>query len=95
MGLSHFPNEQLITKIRQSMEPHSFLKNEIVGDLWRGGVGFLGSTLAVMSSTHKEFDDMIHTAAFVVGFLSSVAMLVSICQRIYKTHKEKDPTDER
>ena len=90
MDLTHSPHEQTTIQNRQPMEHYHLLRNEIVGDLWRGGVGFLGSTLAVISSTHEEFDNMIHTAAFVVGFLSSVAMLVSICQRIYKTHKEKD-----
>lgn len=77
------------------MHPQHLLRSEIVGDLWRGCVGAGGSMLAVMSSTHEDIDAMIRTAGFIVGFLSSLAMLVSICQRIYKTHKGNDTTDER
>jgi hypothetical protein len=72
------------------MNPQHLLRNEIFGDLWRGGVGAGGSFLAIISSTHENLDAMIRTAGFIVGFLSSLAMLISICQRIYKTHKEKD-----
>lgn len=72
------------------MNHYNLLKNEIVGDLWRGCVGAGGSMLAVISSTHEDIDAMIRTAGFIVGFLSSFAMLVSICQRIYKTHKGED-----
>jgi hypothetical protein len=72
------------------MNPQHLLRNEIFGDLWRGGVGAGGSLLAIISSTHEDIDAMIRTAGFIVGFLSSIAMLISICQRIYKTHKEKD-----
>ena len=59
------------------------LRNEIIGDLWRGSVGIAGSWIAVISSMHEEIDSIAKTAGMILGCLASLAMLVSLCQRIY------------
>jgi len=59
------------------------LRNEIFGDLWRGSVGIAGSWVAVISSVHEEIDSIAKTAGMILGCLASLAMFVSLCQRIY------------
>jgi hypothetical protein len=59
------------------------LRNEIVGDLWRGSLGMLGSWLAVISSMHEDIDEVAKTAGMILGCLASLAMFISLCQRIW------------
>jgi predicted small integral membrane protein len=59
------------------------LRNEIFGDLWRGSVGMAGSWLAVMSSMHEDIDEIAKTVGMILGCLASLAMFISLCQRIY------------
>ena len=59
------------------------LRNEIFGDLWRGSVGVAGSWLAVISSVHENIDGLAKTAGMILGCLASLAMFISLCQRIY------------
>jgi predicted small integral membrane protein len=59
------------------------LRNEILGDLWRGSVGMAGSWLAVMSSMHEDIDEIAKTVGMILGCLASLAMFISLCQRIY------------
>ena len=59
------------------------LRNEIVGDLWRGSIGMAGSWLAVISSMHEDIDEVAKTAGMILGCLASLAMFISLCQRIY------------
>jgi len=58
------------------------LRNEIFGDLWRGSVGIAGSWVAVISSMHEDIDSMAKTIGMILGCLASLAMLISLCQRI-------------
>jgi len=59
------------------------LRNEIFGDLWRGSVGIAGSWVAVISSVHEDIDSIAKTAGMILGCLASLAMFISLCQRIY------------
>lgn len=59
------------------------LRNEIIGDLWRGSVGIAGSWLAVISSVHESIDGIAKTAGMILGCLASLAMFISLCQRIW------------
>jgi hypothetical protein len=59
------------------------LRNEIVGDIWRGSVGLAGSWLAVISSMHEDIDEVAKTAGMILGCLASLAMFISLCQRIW------------
>jgi hypothetical protein len=59
------------------------LRNEIIGDLWRGSVGIAGSWIAVISSMHEDIDSIAKTAGMIFGCLASLAMFISLCQRIY------------
>ena len=59
------------------------LRNEIFGDLWRGSVGVAGSWLAVISSMHESIDGIAKTAGMILGCLASLAMFISLCQRIW------------
>lgn len=59
------------------------LRNEIFGDLWRGLVGIAGSWVAVISSMHESIDGLAKTAGMILGCLASLAMFVSLCQRIW------------
>ena len=59
------------------------LRNEIFGDLWRGSVGIAGSWVAVISSMHEDIDSVAKTAGMILGCLASLAMFISLCQRIY------------
>ena len=59
------------------------LRNEIFGDLWRGSVGVGGSWLAVISSVHENIDGFAKTAGMILGCLASLAMFISLCQRIW------------
>jgi hypothetical protein len=59
------------------------LRNEIFGDLWRGSVGIAGSWIAVISSVHESIDGLAKTAGMILGCLASLAMFISLCQRIW------------
>jgi hypothetical protein len=59
------------------------LRNEIFGDLWRGSVGIAGSWVAVISSRHEDIDSIAKTTGMILGCLASLAMFISLCQRIY------------
>jgi hypothetical protein len=59
------------------------LRNEIFGDLWRGSLGMAGSGLAVISSMHEDIDEVAKTAGMILGCLASLAMFISLCQRIW------------
>ena len=59
------------------------LRNEIFGDVWRGSVGIAGSWVAVISSVHEDIDSIAKTAGMILGCLASLAMFISLCQRIY------------
>jgi len=59
------------------------LRNEIFGDVWRGLVGIAGSWVAVISSVHEDIDSIAKTAGMILGCLASLAMFISLCQRIY------------
>jgi hypothetical protein len=59
------------------------LRNEIFGALWRGSLGLAGSWLAVISSMHEDSDEVAKTAGMILGCLASLAMFISLCQRIY------------
>ena len=59
------------------------LRNEIFGDLWRGSVGIAGSWVAVISSVHESIDGLAKTAGMILGCLASLAMFISLCQRIW------------
>ena len=59
------------------------LRNQIFGDLWRGSLGMAGSWLAVISSMHEDIDEVAKTAGMILGCLASLAMFISLCQRIY------------
>ena len=54
------------------------LRNEIIGDLWRGSVGIAGSGLAMISSMHEDIDGIAKTASMILGCLASLAMLFGI-----------------
>ena len=66
------------------------LRNEIFGDLWRGSVGVAGSLLAVISSMHEDIDAFAKTAGMILGCLASLAMFVSLCQRIWHNWQRKN-----
>jgi hypothetical protein len=59
------------------------LRSEIFGDLWRGSVGIAGSWIAVISSMHEDIDNIAKTVGMILGCLASLAMFISLCQRIY------------
>jgi predicted small integral membrane protein len=42
-----------------------------------------GSWLAVISSVHEDIDGLAKTAGMILGCLASLAMFISLCQRIY------------
>ena len=69
---------------------HNLLKSEAGGDLLRGLVGMCASAMAITSTLHEEFDGWLRTASFLVGFFGSVAMLISLCQRIAENKKKSD-----
>ena len=67
---------------------NQLLKTEIYGDLWRGATGIAGSGLAVVSTMHEELDGWLRTAGFALGALVALASLISLCQRIWDSHKK-------
>jgi len=66
------------------------LRNEIFGDLWRGSVGIAGSWVAVISSMHEDIDSIAKTTGMILGCLASLAMLISLCQRIISNWQRKN-----
>ena len=62
-----------------------FLRDQIIGDLWRGATGILGSSMAVISADHEALDAHLRTAGIVIGLLVGIASFVSLVQRITTT----------
>ena len=69
------------------------LRNEIFGDLWRGSVGIAGSWVAVISSMHEDIDSIAKTTGMILGCLASLAMLISLCQRIISNWQRKNDSE--
>jgi len=61
------------------------LRSQIMGDLWRGATGILGSSMAVISADHEALDAHLRTAGIVIGLLVGIASFVSLLQRIIAT----------
>jgi hypothetical protein len=61
------------------------LRSQIVGDIWRGATGILGSSIALISSDHEALDAHLRTAGIVIGLLVGIASFVSLVQRITAT----------
>jgi len=61
------------------------LRSQIMGDLWRGATGILGSSMAVISADHEALDAHLRTAGIVIGLLVGIASFVSLLQRIVAT----------
>ena len=64
-----------------------FLRDQIIGDLWRGATGILGSSIAFISADHEALDNNLRTAGIVIGLLVGIASFVSLVQRILATHR--------
>lgn len=62
-----------------------FLRDQIIGDLWRGATGILGSSMAILSADHEALDAHLRTAGIVIGLLVGIASFVSLVQRITAT----------
>jgi len=63
------------------------LRSQIIGDLWRGATGILGSSMAFISADHEALDAGLRTAGIVIGLLVGIASFVSLVQRILATHR--------
>ena len=61
------------------------LRSQIMGDLWRGATGILGSSMAILSADHEALDAHLRTAGIVMGLLVGLASFVSLVQRITAT----------
>jgi len=61
------------------------LRDQIIGDLWRGATGILGSSMAILSADHEALDAHLRTAGIVIGLLVGIASFVSLLQRIIAT----------
>ena len=61
------------------------LRDQIIGDLWRGATGILGSSMAILSADHEALDAHLRTAGIVIGLLVGLASFVSLLQRIIAT----------
>jgi hypothetical protein len=61
------------------------LRSQIIGDLWRGATGILGSSMAILSADHEALDAHLRTAGIVIGLLVGIASFVSLVQRITAT----------
>ena len=61
------------------------LRDQIIGDLWRGATGLLGSSMAILSADHEALDAHLRTAGIVIGLLVGIASFVSLLQRIVAT----------
>jgi len=61
------------------------LRSQIIGDLWRGATGILGSSMAIISADHEALDAHLRTAGIVIGLLVGIASFVSLLQRIIAT----------
>jgi len=64
---------------------NELLRSQIVGDIWRGVTGILGSSMAVISADHEALDAHLRTAGIVIGLLVGLASFVSLVQRITAT----------
>ena len=63
------------------------LRDQIIGDLWRGATGIAGSSVAFISADHEALDAGLRTAGIVIGLLVGIASFVSLVQRILATHR--------
>lgn len=66
---------------------NEFLRDQIIGDLWRGATGILGSSMAFISADHEALDAGLRTAGIVIGLLVGIASFVSLVQRILATNR--------
>ena len=64
-----------------------FLRDQIIGDLWRGATGIAGSSMAILSADHEALDAHLRTAGIVIGLLVGIASFISLLQRILATHR--------
>lgn len=62
-----------------------FLRDQIIGDIWRGATGIAGSSMAIISADHEALDAHLRTAGIVIGLLVGIASFVSLVQRITAT----------
>ena len=64
-----------------------FLRDQIIGDIWRGATGIAGSSMAFMSADHEALDAGLRTAGIVIGLLVGIASFISLVQRILATQR--------
>ena len=64
-----------------------FLRDQIIGDLWRGATGIAGSSMAFISADHEALDAGLRTAGIVIGLLVGIASFISLVQRILATQR--------
>jgi hypothetical protein len=64
-----------------------FLRDQIIGDIWRGATGIAGSSMAIISADHEALDAGLRTAGIVIGLLVGIASFVSLVQRILATQR--------
>ena len=64
-----------------------FLRDQIIGDIWRGATGIAGSSMAFISADHEALDAGLRTAGIVIGLLVGIASFVSLVQRILATQR--------
>ena len=66
-----------------------FLRDQIIGDIWRGATGIAGSSVAIISADHEALDAGLRTAGIVIGLLVGIASFVSLVQRITATARRE------
>ena len=66
---------------------NEFLRDQIIGDIWRGATGIAGSSMAFISADHEALDAGLRTAGIVIGLLVGIASFVSLVQRILATQR--------
>ena len=64
-----------------------FLRDQIIGDIWRGATGIAGSSMAFISADHEALDAGLRTAGIVIGLLVGIASFISLVQRILATQR--------
>ena len=64
-----------------------FLRDQIIGDIWRGATGIAGSSMAFISANHEALDAGLRTAGIVIGLLVGIASFISLVQRILATQR--------
>ena len=66
---------------------NEFLRDQIIGDIWRGATGIAGSSMAFISADHEALDAGLRTAGIVIGLLVGIASFISLVQRILATQR--------